>query len=106
MPTPSSKKSGKFTVLLISFAASGCLAVASAAELNMLPIPRPAPITTKPAPKAAKPLVIEPADATATGSASAQKAVPNIAKVMIIILLFFNIFSFSYFNVLHELPCQ
>ena len=44
---------GKLTVDRISLAASGCLAVASAAEENIFPIPSPAPITANPAPIAA-----------------------------------------------------
>ena len=41
--TPSNKNRGKLTVDRISLAASGCLAVASAADEKILPIPIPAP---------------------------------------------------------------
>ena len=61
MPTPSRRNSGRLTVLLISFAASGCLAVASAAAPKILPMPNPAPRTTRPAPIPANPAVILPA---------------------------------------------
>ena len=74
MPTPSRRNKGRLTVLLISFAASGCLAVASAAEPKILPIPNPAPRTTSPAPIPAKPAVILPEfEASATLTAFTQQ---------------------------------
>jgi hypothetical protein len=48
--TPSIKAAAIIIAVLIGPAASGCLPIASKAELANLPIPNPAPITAIPAP--------------------------------------------------------
>ena len=94
-------------MLLISFAASGCLAVASAAFPKIPPIPMPAPMTASPAPMPARPFANAPTllPVDAATYASAPNAVLIIASTINIILLLFNIMIISCFNVLHELPC-